>query len=111
MASVNSTSSNESGCISGGLPLKVMRIEMENKGMFEGLRPGALYCFTGKTTNVSVELEDGTSEIYEVPITFAINGPEELKDGAATGQNYGIRFYSNEKNELIGGELVPIDLS
>ncbi len=111
MTNVNSTSSNESGCISGGLPLKVMRIAIENKGIFEGLRPGALYCFTGKTTNVSVELEDGTTETYEIPVTFAINGPEELKDGAATGQNYGIRFYADNNNKLVGGELVPIELS
>ena len=37
----NSSSTAESGCIAGGLPLKVMRIAMENKGLLD--KAGALY--------------------------------------------------------------------
>ena len=31
----NSKSTNEPGCIAGSLPLKLMRIAMENKGLLE----------------------------------------------------------------------------
>ena len=46
MANTNSLSTDdEKGCIAGGLPLKAMRIAMENKGIFNDAKPGALYYF------------------------------------------------------------------
>ena len=43
MANPNTNSSvdKEKGCIAGGLPLKAMRIAMENKGLLD--KAGALY--------------------------------------------------------------------
>lgn len=105
MADINSTSSNELGCIASNLPLKVMRIAMENKGLFSGqIAPGALYCFTGNTQDVTVTMEDGTSVIYTVPVTIAINGPSDLNANTI----YGIQFSLDNNNKVNGGTLVPI---
>ena len=55
MANPNSELTNELGCIAGGLPLKVMRIAMENKGIFNDAKPGALYYFTGEYNKVKID--------------------------------------------------------
>lgn len=106
MADINSGSSDELGCIASNLPLKVMRIAMENKGLFSDaqVKPGALYCFTGKTQNVTVTMEDETSVTYAVPITIAINGPSDLNANTI----YGIQFSLDNNNKVNGGTLVPI---
>ena len=51
----NSLLTNEPGCIAGGLPLKTMRIAMENKGIFDDAKPGALYYFTGEYNTVKID--------------------------------------------------------
>ena len=41
MAIFNSGIETETGCIAGNLPLKLMRVAMENKGLLE--KAGSLY--------------------------------------------------------------------
>ena len=100
MANPNTNSSveKEKGCIAGGLPLKAMRIAMENKGIFNGAKPGALYCFTGDYNNVTV---DGVT--YEIPKTAKIEGPDNILNGTNT---YKIQLtVSNGK--ISGAKLIP----
>lgn len=104
MADINSSSTNESGCIANNLPLKVMRIAMENKGIFSNTKPGSLYCFTGKTTPINVTLENGSIETYNIPVTIAISGPDVL----SANTNYGIKFTVDSNGNVSGGILVSI---
>ena len=56
MANLNTNSlltDSESGCIAGNLPLKLMRVAMENKGLLE--KAGSLYCGTGKVNSVTIK--------------------------------------------------------
>ena len=98
MADTNSTLTNESGCIAGNLPLKVMRIAMENKGIFNNARPGALYCFTGEYNTVTVD--DVT---YEVPRTVKVDGPDNTPDGIIT---YKIQL-TGDGNKISSAKLIP----
>ena len=93
----NSKLTNEPGCIAGGLPLKVMRIAMENKGIFNDAKPGALYYFTGKYNTVTI---DGVT--YQIPKTAQVEGPDDIRDGIVT---YKIQLTGNG-SEISGAKLV-----
>ena len=93
----NSTSTNEPGCIAGGLPLKTMRIAMENKGIFDDAKPGALYYFTGEYN--TVKIDDVT---YKIPKTAKIEGPDNILNGINT---YKIQLTVNN-GKILGAKLV-----
>ena len=115
----NSSSTAESGCIAGGLPLKVMRIAMENKGLLD--KAGALYCGTGNVRTVeavvkkldedgNVQLDDEGKEItetvlYDIPETIAVSPPP--LDGVQNGVTYGIKFTVSD-NKVKSAVLVPV---
>ena len=111
MANLNTNSSvdKEKGCIAGGLPLKAMRIAMENKGLLS--KAGALYCGTGKVNPVTLNVlsEDGSTTetvTYNVPITIAVNPPSE---GVQDGVTYGIKFTLDTDNKVVkSAVLVPV---
>ena len=94
----NSKLTNEPGCIAGGLPYKVMRIAMENKGIFNDAKPGALYYFTGEYN--TVKIDDVT---YEIPKTAKIEGPDNIPNGIVT---YKIQLTGNG-SEISGAKLIP----
>lgn len=103
----NSSSTNELGCIADSLPLKVMRIAMENKGLLGNA--GALYCGTGKVNTVTLNVlsEDGSTTetvTYNVPITIAVDPPQ---GGVKNGVTYGIQF-SVINNNVTSAVLVPV---
>lgn len=108
MANTNSESTtNESGCIAGSLPLKAMRVAMENKGILGNA--GALYCGTGKVNTVTLDVlsEDGSTTetvTYNVPITIAVNPPQ---GGVQNGVTYGIKF-TVSNNKVDSAVLVPV---
>ena len=79
MAIFNSGTETETGCIANSLPLKLMRVAMENKGIFDGAKPGALYYFTGEYNEVTI---DGTK--YAIPRTAKIEGPDNILNGTNT---------------------------
>ena len=94
----NSKSTNEPGCIANNLPLKLMRVAMENKGIFNDAKPGALYYFTGEYNTVNI---DGVT--YEIPKTAKIEGPDNILNGTNT---YKIQLtVSNGK--ISGAKLIP----
>ena len=98
MAIFNSGTETESGCIAGNLPLKLMRVAMENKGIFDGAKPGALYYFTGEYNQVTI---DGTK--YAIPRTAQVEGPDNILNGINT---YKIQLtVSNGK--ISGAKLIP----
>ena len=112
MANPNTNSlltDDEPGCIAGGLPLKAMRIAMENKGLLR--QAGALYCGTGKVNPVTLNVlsEDGSTTetvTYNVPITIAVNPPSE---GVQDGVTYGIKFTLDTDNKVVkSAVLVPV---
>ena len=103
----NSTSTSELGCIAGNLPLKVMRVAMENKGLLGNA--GALYCGTGKvnavTLNVLSENGNTTETVtYNVPVTIAVDPPQ---NGVQDGVTYGIKFTVSD-GKVIKADLVPV---
>ena len=89
---------SEPGCIAGGLPLKAMRIAMENKGIFNDAKPGALYCFTGDYNNVTV---DGIT--YAIPKTIKVEGPSTTPKVATT---YKIQL-TGDGNRILSAVLIP----
>ena len=89
----NSLLTNEPGCIAGGLPLKTMRIAMENKGIFDDAKPGALYYFTGEYN--TVKIDDVT---YKIPKTAKIEGPDNILNGINT---YKIQLTVNNGKILV----------
>ena len=93
----NSTSTNEPGCIAGNLPLKVMRVAMENKGLLE--KAGSLYCGTGNVNSVTIE-----NERYDVPVTIAVEPPE---GGVKSDTTYGIQFMLDENEKVTGAIMQP----
>ena len=93
----NSELTNEPGCIAGNLPQKLMRIAMENKGIFNDAKPGALYYFTGKYN--TVKIDDVT---YKIPKTAKIEGPDNILNGINT---YKIQLTVND-NKISGAKLV-----
>lgn len=95
MAEFNS--STESGCIAGSLPLKLMRVAIENKGLLE--KAGSLYCGTGKVNSVTIE-----NERYDVPVTIAVEPPE---DGVKNDTTYGIQFMLDENKKVAGAIMKP----
>lgn len=100
MANPNANSKltdSEPGCIAGGLPYKVMRIAMENKGIFNDAKPGALYYFTGKYNTVTI---DGIT--YQIPETAKIEGPDNISNGINT---YKIQLTVND-GKISGAKLV-----
>ena len=115
----NSSSTAESGCIAGGLPLKAMRIAMENKGLLD--KAGALYCGTGNVRTVeavvkkldkdgNVQKDDKGNEItekvlYDIPETIAVSPPP--LDGVQNGVTYGIKFTVSE-GKVESAVLVPV---
>ena len=120
MANTNSLSTDdEKGCIAGGLPLKAMRIAMENKGLLG--QAGALYCGTGKSRTIeavvkkldgngNVQLDDNGEEItekvlYDIPETIAVSPPS--KNGVQNGVTYGIKFTVSE-GKVESAVLVPV---
>ena len=68
----NFTDSN--GRISDGLPARVMRLAMENKGLLS--QRGAMYWGTGEKDTVIVTPEGGQSVTYDIPKTEAIIPPD-----------------------------------
>lgn len=122
MANPNTNSSvdKEEGCIAGGLPLKAMRIAMENKGLLD--KAGALYCGTGNVRTVeavvkkldkdgNVQKDDKGNEItqtvsYDIPETIAVSPP--LPDGVQNGVTYGIKFTLDTNNKVKSAVLVPV---
>ena len=94
----NSTSTNEPGCIANNLPLKLMRIAMENKGIFNDAKPGALYYFTGEYNQVTI---DGTE--YAIPRTAKVEGPDNILNGTNT---YKIQLTVND-GKISGAKLIP----
>ena len=120
MANPNTNSSvdKEKGCIAGGLPLKAMRIAMENKGLLD--KAGALYCGTGNVRTVeavvkkldgngNVQVDDKGKEItetvlYDIPETIAVDPPQ---DGVQNGVTYGIKFTVSNK-KVDSAVLVPV---
>ena len=93
----NSKSTNEPGCIAGSLPLKLMRIAMENKGLLE--KAGSLYCGTGKVNSVAIE-----NERYDVPVTIAVEPPE---GGVKSNTTYGIQFMLDENEKVASAIMQP----
>lgn len=101
MANPNTNSlltDSEPGCIAGNLPLKAMRIAMENKGIFNDAKPGALYYFTGEYN--TVKIDDVT---YKIPKTAKIEGPDNIPNGIVT---YKIQLTGNG-SEISGAKLIP----
>ena len=114
----NSKLTNEPGCIAGGLPLKAMRIAMENKGLLD--KAGALYCGTGNVRTVeavvkkldedgNVQKDDKGNEItqtvsYDIPETIAVDPPS---NGVQNGVTYGIKFTVSE-GKVGSAVLVPV---
>ena len=103
MANPNANSKltdSEPGCIAGGLPYKVMRIAMENKGLLD--KAGALYCGTGRTISVTVG-----NDTYNIPETIAVDPPS---NGVQDGVTYGIKFtLSADNNKVVkSAVLVPV---
>ena len=95
MAEFNSGA--EPGCIASDLPLKVMRVAMENKGLLG--RAGALYCGTGEKISITID-----NEAYNIPKTIAVDPPPE---GVKNGVTYGIQF-SVINNNVTSAVLVPV---
>ena len=93
----NSQLTNEPGCIAGGLPQKLMRIAMENKGIFNDAKPGALYYFTGEYN--TVKIDDVT---YKIPKTAKIEGHNNILNR--------INKYKNKltvnNGKILGAKLV-----
>ena len=98
MAIFNSGTETESGCIANSLPLKLMRVAMENKGIFNDAKPGALYYFTGKYNRVTI---DGVT--YQIPKTAQVEGPDNIPNGIVT---YKIQLTGNG-SEISGAKLIP----
>ena len=98
MAIFNSGIETETGCIAGNLPLKLMRVAMENKGIFDEAKPGALYYFTGEYNQVTVG--DIT---YRIPRTAKIEGPDSIHDGTSA---YKIQLTVN-CGKISGAKLIP----
>ena len=98
MAEFNS--STEPGCIAGNLPLKVMRVAMENKGLLA--EAGTLYCGTGEKISITID-----NETYNIPKTIAVDPPS---NGVQDGVTYGIKFtLSAENNKVVkSAVLVPV---
>lgn len=97
MAIFNSGTETESGCIADSLPLKLMRVAMENKGIFDGAKPGALYYFTGDYNQATI---DGIT--YKIPKTAKIEGPDSIQNGINT---YKIQLTVND-GKISGAKLV-----
>ena len=115
----NSKLTNEPGCIAGGLPYKIMRIAMENKGLLD--KAGALYCGTGNVRTVeavvkkldgdgNVQKDDKGNEItetvsYDIPETIAVDPPS---NGVQDGVTYGLQFTVSTNNTVESAVLIPI---
>ena len=95
MAEFNS--GTESGCIAGSLPLKLMRVAIENKGLLE--KAGSLYCGTGKVNSVAIE-----NERYDVPVTIAVEPPE---GGVKSNTTYGIQFMLDDNEKVASAIMQP----
>lgn len=122
MANPNTNSSvdKEKGCIAGSLPLKAMRIAMENKGLLD--KAGALYCGTGNVRTVeavvkkldkdgNVQKDDKGNEItetvlYDIPETIAVSPPSP--DGVQNEVIYGIKFIVDDNKKVTSAILVPV---
>ena len=122
MANPNTNSlltDSEPGCIAGNLPLKAMRVAMENKGLLS--KAGALYCGTGKMNTIetvvkkldgngNVQLDQYGNEItetvlYDIPETIAVDPPF---NGVQDGVTYGIKFTVSADNKVESAILVPV---
>ena len=122
MANPNTNSlltDSEPGCIAGNLPLKAMRVAMENKGLLS--KAGALYCGTGKSRTIkavvkkldgngNVQLDQYGNEItetvlYDIPETIAVDPPF---NGVQDGVTYGIKFTVSADNKVESAILVPV---
>ena len=115
----NSKLTNEPGCIAGGLPLKAMRIAMENKGLLD--KAGALYCGTGNVRTVeavvkkldkdgNVQKDNKGNEItetvlYDIPETIAVSPPS---NGVQNEVTYGIQFRVDNNKKVTSAILVPV---
>ena len=114
MANPNTNSlltDSEPGCIAGNLPLKAMRVAMENKGLLS--KAGALYCGTGKANTIEIvvkKLDGNGNEItetvlYDIPETIAVDPPF---NGVQDGVTYGIKFTVSADNKVESAILVPV---
>ena len=122
MANPNTNSSvdKEKDCIAGGLPLKAMRIAMENKGLLD--KAGALYCGTGIVRTVEAVVKkldkdgnvqkDGEGKeitetvLYDIPETIAVSPP--LPDGVQNEVTYGIQFRVDNNKKVTSAILVSV---
>lgn len=105
MASIKSNYDDEKNNIADNLPLDIMRLGMENRGVFlednnGSALKGALYCSTGKI--ITKTIGDDT---YLIPEVIAINGPDTINVNTI----YGIQFITQTTNGYISkAKLVPI---
>lgn len=65
--------SDSDGRILDGLPARVMRLAMENKGLLS--QRGSMYYGTGETESVTVTPQGGQSVTYDIPKTGTIAPP------------------------------------
>ena len=90
-------SGTETGCIADGLPLKLMRVAMENKGLLA--EAGTLYCGTGDKISITID-----NETHNIPKTIAVDPPQ---GGVKNGVTYGIKFTVSD-NKVNSAILVPV---
>lgn len=101
--------SDSNGRISDGLPARVMRLAMENKGLLS--QRGAMYYGTGEIEEVTVTPQGGQSVTYEIPKTGAIvppnvNGTFYLSCVVSNGNVQSVNWTENISGGSEGGTNV-----
>lgn len=82
--------------IANGLSGPVFQAAIENRGVFEGAKAGAMYMCTGKT----FEVNDGVLS-YNVPEVIAVEGPDIPNTG-----NYQINITFDGNGKVTSAKLV-----
>ena len=87
MANATTDITDSNGRINNNLPKRIFRESAENKNLLA--KAGSLYYGTGETETVTIKLADGPDQMYQIPITKAVEPPiGGIKNDAV----YGIRF-------------------